>query len=159
MRLRSPPHPPYSHPQHSPLRCPPHPPIITSSVDCYYVSTGGRCHFDCPLPSLTARLSVARRNCGDIAGTAEGGVTAVLPTSASAPSLPSPPARQPSWPWTVRPRSWTLRARWRRTESTTAMCGNGRRNGELTPMDGAALRRWTARRFGDGWREGNWMAS
>ncbi len=31
-----------------------------------------------------------------------------------------------------------------------AMGGNGRRDGELTVMDGAALRRWTARRQLDG---------
>jgi hypothetical protein len=30
------------------------------------------------------------------------------------------------------------------------MGGNGRRDGELTVMDGAALRRWTARRQLDG---------
>ncbi len=31
-----------------------------------------------------------------------------------------------------------------------AMGGDGRREGELTVMDGAALRRWTARRQPDG---------
>ena len=38
------------------------------------------------------------------------------------------------------------------------MFGNGRRDGELTVMDGAALRRWTAWHYGDGRREGNWTA-
>ena len=42
------------------------------------------------------------------------------------------------------------RARWRWTESTTAMGGNGQRDGEWTVMDGTALRRWTARRQLDG---------
>ena len=38
------------------------------------------------------------------------------------------------------------------------MCGDGRRDGEFTVVDGKALRRWTVRRYGDGWREGNWTA-
>ncbi len=38
-----------------------------------------------------------------------------------------------------------------------AMGGDGRRNGELMVMDGAALRRWTAQRLLDaeGWRDGD----
>jgi hypothetical protein len=36
------------------------------------------------------------------------------------------------------------------TESTTAMGGDRRRNGELTVMDSTALRRWTAQRQLDG---------
>jgi hypothetical protein len=56
-------------------------------------------------------------------------------------------------------RQGTARARWRWTESTTAMGGNGQRNGKWTVMDGAELRRWTARRQLDGeeWRDGDLM--
>jgi len=48
-------------------------------------------------------------------------------------------------------------ARQRWTESTTAIGGDGRWDGELTVMDGSALRRWTARRQLDGkeWRDGD----
>ncbi len=37
------------------------------------------------------------------------------------------------------------------------MGGDGRRDGELMVMDGAALRRWTAQRQldGEGWRDGD----
>ncbi len=37
------------------------------------------------------------------------------------------------------------------------MGGNGRRDGKLTVMDGAALRQWTAQRQldGEGWRDGD----
>jgi hypothetical protein len=39
------------------------------------------------------------------------------------------------------------------------MGGNGQRNGKWTVMDGAELRRWTARRQLDGeeWRDGDLM--
>jgi len=43
-------------------------------------------------------------------------------------------------------RQGTARARRQWTESTTAMGGNGQRDGEWTVMDGAALRQLTARR-------------
>jgi hypothetical protein len=43
-------------------------------------------------------------------------------------------------------RRGTALARRQWTESTTAMGGDGRCNGELMMMDGAALRRWAARR-------------
>ena len=35
--------------------------------------------------------------------------------------------------------------------------GDGRRDGELTAMDGAALRGWTARQqlYGEGWHDGD----
>ena len=51
-------------------------------------------------------------------------------------------------------RQGTVRARQRWTESTTVM---GQRDGEWTVVDGAALRRWTARRQLDGeeWRDGD----
>jgi hypothetical protein len=40
-----------------------------------------------------------------------------------------------------------------------AMGGDGQRDGEWTVMDGAVLRRWTARRQFDGevWRDGDLM--
>ncbi len=49
------------------------------------------------------------------------------------------------------------RARRRWTESTTAMGGDGQRDGKWMVMDGAALRRWTARRKLDGeeWHDGD----
>jgi hypothetical protein len=47
-------------------------------------------------------------------------------------------------------RRGTARVRRQWTESTTAMGSDGRRDGELTVMDGAALRQWTARRQLDG---------
>ena len=54
-------------------------------------------------------------------------------------------------------RQGTARARPRWTESTTAMGGDGQHDGEWTVMDGAVLRRWTARRQLDGeeWRDGD----
>jgi len=79
-------------------------------------------------------------------------------------------ATAPRWQWTARRlldgegrrataprRQGTARARQRWTECTTAMGSNGQRDGEWTVMDGAALRRWTARRQlgGEEWRDGD----
>jgi len=54
-------------------------------------------------------------------------------------------------------REGTARARRRWTESTTAMGGDGQRDGKWTVMNGAALRRWTERRQLDAeeWRDGD----